>query len=218
MALPAQAAPAGECIIVSGGVSLYEWEKFKTAPHDRWWMNFVRAARLRIQELREQNGPDLPITWLVYSKAYKTRGREDNRDFFPDIVSVRDQYKVNLRFFDRTSDLINYLNYGQPRDRVKIVSFDYFGHSNKACFLFDYSNEIDSASKVWLHEDELGKIQRGIFARNAYAKSWGCHTGESMSKKFARATGVRMIGAVGKTQYMTETMPVLATAGGRWTY
>ena len=56
--------------------------------------------------------------------------------------------------------------------------------------MFDYSNNIDSASKVWLHQDDLKKINRGIFARDAYVKSWGCHTGESMSKKWHEATGV----------------------------
>lgn len=209
-------AANGECIVISGGVSLYKWERFKSAPHDLWWMNFVRAARLRIQQLREQYGPDAPITWLVYSKAYRNRGREDERDLFPDIASVRDRYGVNLRFFEKTSEVIDYINHGQERDRFKIVSFDYFGHSNKACFLFDYSNEIDSASKVWLHEDELHKLSGNAFAKNANVKSWGCHTGESMSKKFARATGVRMAGAIGKTQYMTETLPIISTPGGRW--
>lgn len=214
---PAEAAE-GECIILAGGVSLYQWEKFKSAPHDLWWMNFVRAARLRIEELRAQYGPETKITLLVYERAYRTRSRQDQQDLISNIVSIRDKYGVNLRFFNRTSEVIDYLNYGQPRGQMKIVSFDYFGHSNKACFLFDYSNEIDSASKVWLHETELIKLNRGIFARNAYAKSWGCHTGESMSRKFAQATGVRMWGAVGKTQYMTETLPILSSVGGRWTY
>lgn len=217
LAVGVHASEPGECIVISGGVSLYKWEKFKAAPHDLWWMNFIRAARLRIEELQQQYGPETKITWLVYSKAYKTRGIQDQRDLFTDIASVRDEYRINLRFFDKTSELIDYVNYGQPRDRVKIVNFEYFGHSNRACFLFDYSNEIDSASKVWLHEDELAKISRNAFAKNAFAKSWGCHTGESMSKKFAQATGVRMWGAVGKTQYMTETLPILSSDGGRWT-
>ena len=34
------------------GPSLQEWEKFKAAPHDRWWGNFIRTARVRIEELR----------------------------------------------------------------------------------------------------------------------------------------------------------------------
>jgi len=36
-----------EWIIVVGGPSMYQWEKYKTYPHDHWWANFVRAARLR---------------------------------------------------------------------------------------------------------------------------------------------------------------------------
>jgi hypothetical protein len=47
-------------------------------------------------------------------------------------------------------------------------------------------------------------------------KSWGCHTGESMSKKWAAATGVKMIGAIGKTQYRTEELPFLSSNNGRW--
>ncbi|MEY2545359.1 MAG: hypothetical protein QOG48_476, partial [Verrucomicrobiota bacterium] len=88
---------------------------------------------------------------------------------------------------------------------------------NKACFMFDYSNHIDSACKSWLHENELVKIRRGIFAKNAYIKSWGCHTGESMSKKWYFATGTRMVGAIGKTQYMMEELPVLVSQTDRWT-
>ncbi len=210
-------AVESEYVILSGGPSLIQWEKYKAAPHDLWWMNFVRAARIRIQELRAQHGPEAKITWLVYSEGYRTRAaRQGEGDLFGIITSVRDAYGVKLVFFDRTQEVIGYLNAGQPRDQVKIANFEYFGHSNRACFMFDYSNNIDSASKVWLHEDELGKINRGAFARGAYAKSWGCHTGESMSAKFSKATGVRMWGAVGKTQYQTEKLPTLSSDNGQW--
>ena len=57
---------------------------------------------------------------------------------------------------------------------------------------------------------------RIAFAKNAFVKSWGCHTGESMSKIFKTQTGLTMIGATGKTQYMTHELPILSTAGGRW--
>jgi hypothetical protein len=205
----------GETIIISGGVSLWEWEKWKAAPHDNWWMNFVRAARIRIEEIKAQN-PNAQITWLVYKPAYVSRSKQDANDLIGHITSVRDTFGVKLVFFNETADLIRYINQGQPRNSVKIVDFEYFGHSNKACWMFDYSNNIDSASKVWLHERDLGQIRRGIFSRDAYVKSWGCHTGESMSKKFVSATGMPMIGAIGKTQYMTDELPILSSAGGRW--
>jgi hypothetical protein len=130
---------------------------------------------------------------------------------------VRDAYKVKLIWFDSAADVISYLNNGQDRSRTKIANFEFFGHSNKACWMFDYSNMIDSASKAWLHQDELGKIKRGIFSRDAFVKSWSCHTGESMSGKWRSATGVPMIGAIGKTQYMTHELPVLSSVTGRWT-
>ncbi len=207
-----------EYIVVSGGPTLMKWEQWKIQPHDLWWMNFIRAARIRIQQLEAQGVPGSQITWLVYRPSYETRAAQDGQDLIAHITSVRDRYGVNLRFFRRTETLIDYLNNGQPRDRVKIADFEYFGHSNKACFLFDYSNVIDSASKVWLHESELTKIHRGIFTSDAFVKSWGCHTGESMSKKFRAATGIRMWGATGRSQYNTHELPSLATRDGRWRY
>lgn len=205
----------GEYISIVGGVSLHIWEKWKAAPHDGWWMNFVRAARIRLNEIQTEN-PSADITWLVYRPAYQTRGAQDSRDYLSDIRSIHDAYHIRLIFFDRTSEVIDYLNNGQDRRTKPICDLEYFGHSNKACWMFDYSNNIDSASKSWLHEKDLGQIRRGIFAKNAYVKSWGCHSGESFSKKFASATGGKMIGAKGKTQYMDEELPILSTAGGYW--
>lgn len=209
-----------EYILVSGGPSLIEWEKYKPVPHDRWWGNFIRAARVRIQQLQAHHGPRIRITWMVYRRGYERRMiRMNEPDILRNIESVRDRYGIQLIWFDRTQQLLDYLNHGQPRDRVKIANFEYYGHSNRACFMFDYSNEIDSASKVWLHENELGKIRRGIFAKDAFIKSWGCHTGESMSKKWRRATGHRMIGAIGKTDYayghLRGWVPALSR-GARW--
>jgi hypothetical protein len=40
-------------------------------------------------------------------------------------------------------------------------------------------------------------------------KSWGCYCGELFRPSWYKATGTRMWGAIGKTQYMTEELPVL---------
>src|SRR5438093_2265529 len=205
-----------EWIIVVGGPSLYQWEHYKTYPHDHWWANFVRAARLRTEQLRGQLGPDAKITWLVYRQGYEDRAKQEHQDLISLIDSVREKFNLNLVWFNPGSAVIDYLNNGQPRDQVKVIGFEYFGHSNRACFMFDYSNNIDSACKSWLHDSELTKINRRVFARHAYAKSWGCHTGEEMSKKWYAATGVHMIGAVGKTQFMMEELPILISDGGKW--
>lgn len=214
------AAQEKEYVILSGGPSLIEWEKYKATPHDRWWGNFIRAARVRIEQLRKQYGPQARITWLVYRPGYLRRGeRQDRADLLGNITSVRDKYGVKLVWFDQARDVVDYLNFGQPRDQVKIANFEFFGHSNRACFMFDYSNEIDSGSKVWLHEDDLRKIHRGLFTKDAFVKSWGCHTGESMSKYWRQATGKKMIGAIGKTDYAhgheRGWIPALSP-GGRW--
>jgi hypothetical protein len=212
--LPLPKSP-GEFIIISGGVSLWTWEKWKSEPHDNWWANFIRAARIRIEQIRQEN-PLQQITWLVYRPAYTARSRQDGRDYTSLITSVRDTFNVRLMWFDTTSQLINYLNRGQPRDRVKINGLEYFGHSNKACLMFDYSSIIDSGSKAWLHENDFKSINRGIFTSDALIRSWGCHTGESMSKRWRSATGVPMWGLIGKSQYLTEELPVPSTVSGRW--
>ena len=215
-ASPQEPREPGEYLIVSGGVSLWMWEKYKAQPHDKWWLNFIRAAQLRIAQIQQAN-PQQQITWLVYRPAYLSRARQDGQEYTGTINGIRDSLHVKLLWFDATSQLLNYINRGQPRDRVKINGLEFFAHSNKACFLFDYSNIIDSASKVWLHENDLTKINRGIFTKDALVRSWGCHTGESMSGRFRSATGVHMWGLMGKSQYMTDELPVPATATGRWT-
>src|ERR1700756_3335826 len=70
-----------EYVILSGGPSLIEWEKFKQVPHDHYWGNFIRTARVRIEELRAEVGPDAKITWLVYKTSYVTRGEQDKIDY-----------------------------------------------------------------------------------------------------------------------------------------
>ena len=83
LARQAAAAPAtGEHIIVVGGPSLMKWEKYKVeAAHDHWWANFVRAARIRTEQIRAQSGPDAPITWLVYRQGYVDRGKAGKTGF-----------------------------------------------------------------------------------------------------------------------------------------
>lgn len=209
-----------EYIVVTGGPALIEWEQFKKCPHDHWWANFVHASRIRLEELRTTLGPQADITWMVYQRGYQRRSeRQEKRDLLADIQSVRDKYKLHLVFFNSEKEFLDYLNHGQPRDHVKIADFEYFGHSNRACFLFDYSNQIDTGSKVWLHETELSGIDPTIFAPHAFIKSWGCHTGESMSAKWRKATGQRMIGAVGTTNYADSDTPgwhPQLAPNGRW--
>ena len=52
----ALAQDKGEHIVLTGSPSLMQWEKYKIQPHDNWWMNFVRASRIRIDQLRQQYG------------------------------------------------------------------------------------------------------------------------------------------------------------------
>jgi hypothetical protein len=215
-----------EYILLCGGPSLHLWEQYRDQPHDNYWGCFVRAARTRIQELKPavKDNPSATVTMLIYLDGYRSRSAQEKRDLIPLIYSVRDAYHLNLVPIENGEDVIRYLNGGKPRQQVKIADFEYFGHSNQDCFMLDYSNQVGNSSKSWLHENQLAELHRGIFARGAYVKSWGCYTGEAMSQRFRAATGVPMIGAVGKVDYsnredaLNGIVPVLSTAGGRWTW
>lgn len=210
-------AESREYVLLSGGPALRKWEDLRApgTQHDRWWGNFIRPARMRIEEIQKRE-PGAMITWLVHRNSFVTRSSEDNRSLTALVESVRDKYHVQLRWIDNGAQVINYLNYGKPRGSVKICNFEYFGHSNKYCFMFDYSNEIYGCSKSWIHQKDLSSINRGIFTRDALCKSWGCHTGESMSKVWRKATGVPLIGAIGKTDY-ANPLRIVLSPGGRWT-
>src|ERR1700745_2456507 len=122
-ALGSQAAsPAsGEYIILVGGPSMYQWEKYKTYPHDHWWANFVHAARLRTDQLRTELGPDAKITWLIYRQGYEDRGKQEKQDLISLIGTVRDKLNLNLVWFGAGHEVIDYLNHGQPRDQLKVI-------------------------------------------------------------------------------------------------
>ena len=216
-AAPDRTGITPEYVVLVGGPSLMVWEKYKAEPHDHWWANFVRAARIRTEQLREKYGPDAKITWLVYKQGYIDRGVQEKMNLLEFLDSVKEKFNLNLVYIKNGNDVINYLNNGQPRDQVKVAFFEYFGHSNKACFMFDYSSNVDSACKAWLHEKELVGINRSVFTRDASIRSWGCHTGEMFSQSWHRAVGNRMWGVVGKTQFMTDELPIISTPGGKWT-
>ncbi len=212
----------GEYIIVSGGPALRQWENLMERPHDFWWGNFIRAARFRMTALIRKN-PDINLTWFVYRPAYVSRGKEDGRSRIADIESVpamfaRDyKHPIRLSWFDETEELIAHVN---NRDGTKVIGFEYFGHSNRHAFMFDYSNHVSGASRAWLHESELRRFRRRAFDRNGFFKSWGCHSGQknSFCKAFRKATGVGMWGATDKTDYSVlkdDRMPVVL-GGGKW--
>jgi hypothetical protein len=195
-------AQAQEHIIVSGGPALRRWEDLRATglQHDRWWGNFIAPASNRIRDLRHKQ-PGLTITWLVYRDAYERRTAEDGKPYVQWIQEKEAKFGIKIVWFRTGDDVIRYINSGKSRGRTKISGFEYYGHSNKYCFMFDYSSDIYGVSSSWLHQADLKKIRSGAFAKGAYCQSWGCHTAEAMSAVWKKATGVPMIGAKGKTDY-----------------
>ena len=193
------------------------WEKYKKQPHDHWWANFVRAGRIRTEQIRAQD-PNAQITWLVYKQGLcRSRGAGKAGPDRPHQHSVRDKYNLKLIYFNKGDEVINYLNNGQPRDRVKIANFEFFGHSNAKCFMFDYSSTIESACKSWLHENELTQNQPRASSPGTRSSRAGAVTPAKACRRNGwPRIGIPMWGVIGKTQYMMDELPVLSSKNGKW--
>jgi len=201
-------------VIVTGGPALRKWENLRVPQdqHDRWWANFVRASTLRMAELRRADA-QAPLVWMVYQPGYRTRGGEDGKPYSQWINELAAERRATLIWFSSGGEFIEKLN---SRPRGSIRTFDFFGHSNRHAFMFDYGNDIMAVSTAWLHERDLGRIKSSVFSRDAYCKSWGCHTAESMSAVWRRAIGVPLEGAKGATNYTVVGQGILPVVSGRW--
>ena len=208
-------AQTPEHVILCGGPALRKWEdlRTKTDQHDRWWANFVRASTLRMAEVRRAYGKEAKLVWIVYRPGYVTRGREDGKPYTKWIAEQAAKRNCELVWIDTGAAAIKAIN---SRPSRSILTFDFFGHSNRHCFLLDYGNEIMAVSRQWIHEDDLRRLRRGVFHKNALCQSYGCHTGESMSAYWRAATGVPLVGARGKTDYVVVGQGRLPVVMGSW--
>jgi hypothetical protein len=210
-------AQSREDIVLTGGPALRFMEHGKgDVSHDVYWFNFVDASVIRLKDLKDRAKPDELVTWLIYRPAYAARSQEMGLDLLAQLQDKAKNLGVRLVWFNNQAELIAYLNKGFDRNKIKIADFDYFGHSNKACFLFDYSNAIDTMSIAWLHVNDLNKIDDDIFADDAICKSWGCHSGEMYSKWWKSHFDVAMTGAIGKTDFAHGGLPQLSSSDGKW--
>ncbi|MBM3863558.1 MAG: hypothetical protein FJ385_06345 [Verrucomicrobia bacterium] len=212
----ASASALADHVIVTGGPALRKWEDLRVQEdrHDRWWANFVRASTLRMAELRTAGGPSAPIVWFVFKPGYVTRGREDGKPYVQWITEQAQKRRVPLIWFDSGPGFIKAFN-ARPRGSVKTL--DFFGHSNRHAFMFDYGNDIIASSTAWLHEREIPRLRRAVFARGAHCRSWGCHTGESMSSVWRQHLGVPLEGVKGPTDYRPLSFGRMPEAKGPWT-
>lgn len=204
-----------EHVIVCGGPALRKWENYRVTDdqHDRWWANFVRASTLRMAEIRLAYGTDAPLVWMVYRPGYEARGREDGKPYTTWIAEQAAKRRATLIWFTSGGDYIAKIN---SRPRGSVQTYDYFGHSNKFAFMFDYGSDIMAVSTEWLHERDIPRLKSSIFAGSAYCKSWGCHTGASMSAVWKRHMGLPLEGANGKTVYTEVGHGEMPRGYGGW--
>ncbi len=206
-------ASAKEHVILCGGPALRKWEDLRVEKdrHDRWWANFIRASTMRMDELRHAYGKDASVTWIVYRPGYVSRGREDKKPYTTWIQEQATKRKAKLIWISTGDQAIAAIN--RQKD---IINFDFFGHSNKYCFLLDYGSDVMAVSQAWIHEKDLHKIRRGAFNKYATCQSYGCHTGESMSQVWKTQLGTTLIGARGKTDYTALSFGRLPSVSGSW--
>lgn len=204
-----------EHVIVCGGPTLNKWEHLRVPDdqHDRWWGNFVRASTLRMAEVRLAYGKEAPLVWLVYKPGYEARGRDDGKPYTSWIQEQATKRNATLIWFHNTGEYIRQIN---ARPRGTVETYDYFGHSNKYAFMFDYSNDIMGACTAVLHERDLPRLNASIFKKNAYCKSWGCHTGASMTGVWRKHMGLPLEGARGKTLYTMVGQGEMPVGYGGW--
>lgn len=206
---------AEEHVILCGGPALRKWENLRVERdrHDRWWANFVRASTMRMDEIRNAYGEQSKITWIVYKKGYQLRASEDKKPYTTWIQEQATKRNAHLIWINTGQQAINTIN---DKPNRSIISFDFFGHSNKHCFMLDYGTEVMAVASAWIHEKDLGKIRRGAFSKNAHCQSWGCHTGESMSEIWHSKLGLTLVGARGKTDYTPLSFGRFPTVNGSW--
>jgi hypothetical protein len=209
---------ADEQVFISGGPALRYFERGKRNTHDVYWGNFIDAGLARLKVVQPEFGTGDTLTWLVFRPAYASRTGEQKTDLIAEVEKKIAPTGAKIVWFEDRDGLLRYLNEGQPRKQVKVARLEYFGHSNKRCWMFDYSNTLDggSAETLVLHLNDLSKIDRGIFSTRAYCRSWGCHSGEQYSSAWRTKLGVPLIGAIGKTDYSRGGIPIISTPGGRW--
>lgn len=217
LGLAPQQVSASEHVILAGGPALRKWEDLRVEKdrHDRWWANFIRASTMRMDNIRAAYGPSAKLIWLVHRKGYIARAGEDGKPYTTWITKQATKRGATLIWVDGSTSVISAIN---ARPAGAITTFDYFGHSNKHCFLLDYSSEIMGACTAWLHEKDLYKIKSSVFAPSAICKSWGCHTGESMNVHWKAATGSEIIGAQGKTDYAALSNGEMPAINGSWIF
>lgn len=210
---------ANELIVISGGPALRYYERHKAVSHDKFWGNFINAAEIKIKKLKSALKEGDTIVWMVYRPGYESRSKEEETNLITDITKRAENLGVNLVWFDNRAEFVQYLNANRDDDHNKIARLEYFGHSNKRNWMFDYSNQLDGGciELAMFHIWNFHELDRGIFTDDVVCKSWGCHSGEQYSSAWYKYTGKRMIGAVGKTDYSNGELPILSTEDGKWT-
>lgn len=207
-------ALAGESLIVIGGPSLVNSEKYryKKDRHDYYWANFVDAAKLQTKVIRKKNNQQ-KITWLAYHPAYELRSKEEGFNLVDKVEQIAKSLKVDLVWF-KNKYQFSYAFNAFPKHGID--TFDYFGHSDQHAFLFDYSTTVMMGSACWLHPSDFKLLLSNRIRRDTKSTSWGCYTAKNMSSTWEKYFNNKLIGAYGKTNYVKISQGKLPFCNEGW--
>ncbi|MCK4666953.1 RHS repeat-associated core domain-containing protein, partial [Candidatus Dependentiae bacterium] len=217
-----------EEIVVSGGPSIKSIEQNKQ--HDQYWGNFYSSAKIIIKNLKKSLKEGDEITWLVYRPGFEARGKEDENDkdyYIKKIEKAKKEFgeSVNLVWFNSKDEFIKYMNEGKieehdegkdrSKEENKINVFYYFGHGTDALY-FEFGTKKKGVSTDCLYPDDLKLIEKDIFAKNTYAKGYGCFGAPVFSEAWEEHFGLKYHGVKGRvTYYRRDKLPKLSP-GAEW--
>lgn len=212
---------AGEThLIIVGGISVNDPGGHDTNPY-----NFMNPAGMWARKYKAAD-PGASVVVIVFAPPYETRAfaqkKEDSRvtiatkcemeifgycmsesrntRHFLDVMAKQASgigfTVIEVRTRDELTDAI--------KRQTKVVTLDYFGHSNDKAMFPQYSTGVSPGrAEVMWDLSDARKVPGSIFAPNAKVRSFGCNQGDpgGLVEQMRDLWGVDAYGSEGQTQY-----------------
>ena len=203
--------------------------------HNKNSMNFVEASKIQIKDYIKQikqNGHNEKLNWLVFDLDYNFEDKENMKNWAKN-------NNVKLDFIANSSDLIKKINsYSQTSDLITNLSV--FSHGTASNIAFGYENtgyEYTLNDKTSINYLNVYQLSKKSFADNAMIHLYSCNSatprgfegkyfqsrkalinavdrGRSLAEDLHNATGVPVLGTIGRTDYSPVVKGQLPKLGG----
>jgi RHS repeat-associated protein len=191
------ADPDGEDgFVIAGGISVND-----PNAHDRWALNFLQAAALKVAQL--QKAGIGPITLVMYTSSYERRAKFEhkNKNYYVNLMrSKAKKYGYKLVTIASSAEFTSLLNSLRPGS---VNEVDYYGHSNAASMFFEYSSVKPTYSTDFWGAEDAQNVNTAIFAPGASWRSYGCNQGDDggLMDQLNSMWNIKTVGSMGKTNF-----------------